>query len=823
MTTTRLELSRLLPGHPPQDDACVARLKEELSREDGVQTLQLELLPTGAALSVEHDGSVLSAAALEGAARRVGSEVQTRFKHETLQLGGLHCSDCANAIEGVTRRLDGVLEANATYATEKLRVTFDTTKANREQIAREVEGLGYRVQGGRAVSHRDNGTGVAETGATETGDEHEEGGHAHSGKVLGLPLGLFLSLLSGAALLLGWAGGRFFGLPFPVSLAFYLLAYAAGGYDATRHALRAARKRRFDIDVLMVVAAIGAASLGEWPEGALLLFLFSFGHALEHYAMDRARGAIRALAELAPKTARVRRDGLEQEVPTHSLRIGELVLVRAGERIPADGRVSEGSSAVDQAPITGESLPVEKEPGDPVFAGTINGDGYLGVETTKAPEDSTLARVIEMVEQAQVAKSPTQRFTERFERIFVPSTLVVTAAVIVLPPLFGFPFAESFIRAMTLLVAASPCALALGTPSAVLAGIARAARSGVLIKGGVHLENAGTAAVVAFDKTGTLTEGKPKVTDFYTPDGTPADEAELLARVAAAESRSTHPLAASLVREAEARGLELPAVDAFEALKGRGASASVAGVSLLIGNDRLMQENGVQPDADLQRRKEALEADGKTAMLIAVDGALKGLVAVRDEPREAAREAIATLKASGIKRTVMLTGDNRRVAEAIGRELGVDEVRAELLPEDKVSAIEELKERYGKVIMIGDGVNDAPAMVASTVGVAMGGAGTDVALETADIALMADNLARLPYAIELSRASRRMIQQNLLISLGVIALLVPSALFGLASIGVAIIFHEGSTLIVVLNALRLLGFKGRSTSPARPSLQSAPA
>ena len=812
MTTTRLELSRLLPGHPPQDDACVARLKEELGREDGVQTLQLELLPTGAALSVDHDGSVLSAAALEGAARRVGSEVQTRFKHETLQLGGLHCSDCANAIEGVTRRLDGVLEANANYATEKLRVTFDTTRANREQIAREVEGLGYRVQGAKAVSHRDD-----ETGVKETGDEHDEGGH--SGKVLGLPLGLFLSLLSGAALLVGWAGGRFFGLPFPASLGFYLVAYAAGGYDATRHALRAARKRRFDIDVLMVVAAIGAASLGEWPEGALLLFLFSLGHALEHYAMDRARGAIRALAELAPKTARVRRDGLEQDVPTSTLRIGELVLVRAGERIPADGRVSEGSSAVDQAPITGESLPVEKEPGDPVFAGTINGDGYLGVETTKAPEDSTLARVIQMVEQAQVAKSPTQRFTERFERIFVPTTLVVTGAVIVLPPLFGFPFAESFIRAMTLLVAASPCALALGTPSAVLAGIARAARSGVLIKGGVHLENAGTAAVVAFDKTGTLTEGKPKVTDFYTS----GDQDELLARVAAAESRSTHPLAASLVREAAARGLALPAVDAFEALKGRGARASVAGVSLLIGNDRLMQENGVQPDADLQRRKEALEADGKTAMLIAVDGALKGLVAVRDEPREAARETIATLKASGIKRTVMLTGDNRRVAEAIGRELGVDEVRAELLPEDKVSAIEELKGRYGKVIMIGDGVNDAPAMVASTVGVAMGGAGTDVALETADIALMADNLARLPYAIELSRASRRMIRQNLLISLGVIALLVPSALFGLASIGVAIVFHEGSTLIVVLNALRLLGFRGRNTPPARPSLQSASA
>ena len=802
MTTTLLDLTRVLPGHPPQDDVCVEHLKKELSRESGVQNVGFETSAQGASLSVEHS-SALSAAALEGLARRAGNEVQAHFRHETLSLSGFHCKDCATTVESVVGRLPGVRSVDASYTLERANLVYDTSQVDLPRITGEITALGYRVSPPQRV----------QTTLEETVVESAP-------KRFKLPKEMLLAFASGAAFLIGWLGAVTGGFPPPLSLLFYVLAYVAGGYDITVHAFRAARKGRFDIDALMVVAALGAAALDKWAEGALLLFLFSLGHALEHYAMNRSRNAIRALATLAPKTARVRRAEGESVIPVAALTLGDQVIVRAGERLPADGRVVSGESGVDQAPITGESLPVSKSAGDVVFAGTINGDGTLIVETTRNPEDSTLSRVIKLVEEAQSAKSPTQRFTERFERVFVPIILVATVLLIVLPPLFGVAFETSFVRAMTLLVAASPCALALATPSAVLAGVARAARSGVLIKGGAHLEAAGTARVVAFDKTGTLTQGKPQLTDVVSTRGgmTAEEEGDLLARVAAAESRSTHPLAAALVREAELRGLTLPEVGAFEALKGRGVRAIVAGRELYIGNERLMTEAALEFGGELAARKGELEANGKTVMIVAQDGRAVGLLAVRDEPRVEARAMLERLKSQGIKRTVMLTGDNRSVAEAIGRELGIDEVRAELLPEDKLAAIKELRTRYGKIIMVGDGVNDAPAMAEASVGVAMGGAGTDVALETADMALMGDDLTKFPYALALSRASRRMIVQNLFISLGVIALLVPSALLGLAGIGIAVVLHESSTLVVVLNALRLLRFTDRPFKSGKPVL-----
>lgn len=613
-----------------------------------------------------------------------------------------------------------------------------------------------------------------------------------------------LSLIAGALLLAAWVGESFLGLVRPVALPLYVGAYLAGGFDVSRHAPRALAKGRFDIDVLMVVAALGAAGLGEWAEGALLLFLFSFGHALQHMAMDRARNAIRALAGLVPKTARVRRDGAEVEVPLAEITIGDLVVVRAGERVPADGQVREGSSSVDQAPITGESIPVAKSAGSPVFAGTINGAGSLVVETTKRSEESVLARVIDAVQRAQKAKGATQRFTERFERVFVPTVLIGAVLVLLVPPLFGVAFSDSLLRALTVLVAASPCALALATPSAVLAGIARAARGGVLVKGGVHLENAGVARVVAFDKTGTLTRGEPMVTDVLALE---ASEDELLAQVAAVEARTTHPLGRAVVQHAEARGLALPAVEAFEAVDGRGVRARLGGDTLAIGNRAWMRELGSDLDARSEEAAERWEADGKTVMLVARGSRVVGLVAVRDELRQEAVRSIATAKRLGVKRVVMLTGDNHTVARAIAREVGVDEVEAGLLPDEKVNAVRRLREAHGHVMMVGDGVNDAPAMATASVGVAMGGAGTDVALETADIVLMADDLTKLPLAMALSRASRRMMMQNLAVSLGVIALLVPSAVLGLVGIGWAIVLHEGSTLVVVANALRLLAFR----------------
>ncbi len=612
---------------------------------------------------------------------------------------------------------------------------------------------------------------------------------------------LLLSGIAGLLLLAGWLLGRAEG-PRLLVVVLLLGAYVAGGIYTMRDAWQSLRNRRFEIDLLMIIAAAGAAALGAWEEGALLLFLFSLGHALEHMAMDRARKAIEALAELAPKMAMVQRDGVEIEVQIEQLLRGDRVIVKPGQRIPADGQVVSGNSAVDQAPITGESIPVDKQAGDKVFAGTVNGEGVLLVDVIKLAQESTLARMVAMVAEAQIQKSPTQRFTDRFERIFVPVVLVGAALLIALPPLFGFPFAESFYRAMAVLVAASPCALAIATPSAVLSGIGRAARGGVLIKGGMHLENLGALTAIAFDKTGTLTLGKPVVTDVIAVSG---DETHLLIVAAAVESRSAHPLAQAVVAEAKRRDLNWNEATQVEAVTGMGVRAEFDGQKVIIGNAKLFDGKAI-PVAILQHALR-LQTAGKTIMLIQADGQFLGLLGLADTPRKDAREVLARLHQLGIRKTIMLTGDNERVGRAIANAVGLDEVKAGLLPEDKLKAVEALEKLYGHVAMVGDGVNDAPAMARATVGIAMGGASTDVALETADVALMADDLSKLPFAVALSRASRNIIRQNLYMSLGVVVLLIPATLFGWAGIGLAVLVHEGSTLVVVINALRLLAYK----------------
>ena len=612
---------------------------------------------------------------------------------------------------------------------------------------------------------------------------------------------LLLSGIAGLLLLAGWLLGRAEG-PRLLVVVLLLGAYVAGGIYTMRDAWQSLRNRRFEIDLLMIIAAAGAAALGAWEEGALLLFLFSLGHALEHMAMDRARKAIEALAELAPKMAMVQRDGVEIVVQIEQLLRGDRVIVKPGQRIPADGQVVSGNSAVDQAPITGESIPVDKQAGDKVFAGTVNGEGVLLVDVIKLAQESTLARMVAMVAEAQIQKSPTQRFTDRFERIFVPVVLVGAALLIALPPLFGFPFAESFYRAMAVLVAASPCALAIATPSAVLSGIGRAARGGVLIKGGMHLENLGALTAIAFDKTGTLTLGKPVVTDVIAVSG---DETHLLIVAAAVESRSAHPLAQAVVAEAKRRDLNWNEATQVEAVTGMGVRAEFDGQKVIIGNAKLFDGKAI-PVAILQHALR-LQTAGKTIMLIQADGQFLGLLGLADTPRKDAREVLARLHQLGIRKTIMLTGDNERVGRAIANAVGLDEVKAGLLPEDKLKAVEALEKLYGHVAMVGDGVNDAPAMARATVGIAMGGASTDVALETADVALMADDLSKLPFAVALSRASRNIIRQNLYMSLGVVVLLIPATLFGWAGIGLAVLVHEGSTLVVVINALRLLAYK----------------
>jgi Cd2+/Zn2+-exporting ATPase len=612
-------------------------------------------------------------------------------------------------------------------------------------------------------------------------------------------------MLSGLLLAIGFLGERAFNLPRLPAIGVYILAYIAGGLDLARHGLPSALRGKLDVDFLMLVAAIGAAVLGEWVEGALLLFLFSFGHALEHHAMERARNAIQALGKLTPKAARVRRDGVELEVAVEALRVGDIAIIRSGDRIAVDGKILQGRSAVDQSPITGESVPVEKAPGDSVFAGAINGEGALEVEVTKLAQDTTMARVINMVEEAQTQKSPTQSFTYNFERIFVPVVLATVLLAAVLAPLLGWlAWKVAILRALSTLVAAAPCALALATPAAVLAGIGQAARNGVLIKGGVHLENLGALEAIALDKTGTITRGKPEVTDIlFFGDIT---KQELLKLVASVESRSAHPLAQAVVRKAQEQKLELVTSGELQSLTGRGVQAEVNGSLVHIGSPKLFTDANIEIPQEAAEANQRLGEAGKSTMLVGLGERVIGVLALADQPRPETPATLAQLKRLGIKSLIMLTGDNQRVADTIAKVVGLTEVRADLMPENKVTAIQELLKQYGKVAMVGDGVNDAPALVTATVGIAMGAGGTDVALETADVALMADDLSKLPFAVALSRESRRVIQQNLFISLGVIALLVPSTLFGFANIGVAVFFHEGSTLVVVANALRLLRF-----------------
>ncbi|MFG3001445.1 heavy metal translocating P-type ATPase [Streptomyces sp. NPDC048340] len=651
-----------------------------------------------------------------------------------------------------------------------------------------------------------------------TTEKGREGGR-HSG-ILGERAELVSALLAltvyltGLTLQLTGRGGG------PVPQALFIAAYAFGGFFTLREAVATVRRGRFQVDFLMLVAAAGAAAIGRWEEGAVLLVLFSLGHALEGYAMGRARRSIEALAELAPRTALVRRgSAAPAEVPVEELTVGDTVLVRPHARVPADGFVSDGSSSVDQAPITGESVPADKTPvadpaaalADPagvdpdsrVYAGTVNGAGALDVVVTRLAGDNTLARVVRMVQDAEERTSPTQRFTDRFQKFFVPGVLALAAALLTFGALTGEPFTDTFYRAMAVLVAASPCALAIATPAAVLSAVGRAARGGVLVKGGAPLEEFGRLRTIAFDKTGTLTEGRPRLTEIEPADGSGREE--LLSTAVAAQRLSDHPLAQAVVRDGAGLLAGAPAPEAgnLRAVIGRGVLAEVDGEAVHIGSLAYADSLAGPPvPAALRDRTEELARTGRTTMLVRRGERWLGTLGLMDAPRPEAADTVAALRRLGVARTVMLSGDDQRVADAVGRAVGMDEVRGGLMPQDKVAEVTRLR-RTARTAMIGDGVNDAPAMAGATVGVAMGAAGSAVALETADIALMSDDLRRLPFITGLSRRASRVIRQNLWLSLGIVAVLVPATLLGLG-IGPAVLVHEGSTLLVVANALRLL-------------------
>lgn len=608
-------------------------------------------------------------------------------------------------------------------------------------------------------------------------------------------------LLCAVFLAVGTAVERFAGPAAAVPV--YALAYVAGGTGSAIAAWASLRRFRVDVNLLMLLAAAGAASLGEWVEGGILLFLFSLSNALEYYALGRTRRAITALMDLRPPEALVRRGGTERIVPAADLRLGDQVIVRPAERIPADGLVIGGTSSVDQSAITGESIPVDVALGSPVFAGTINQRGSLEIKVTRHPHDTTLARIIALVERAQSAQAPTQRIIDRFGQVYALAVIVVAGITYsVLRFVLQLPAEIAFYRAITLLVVASPCAVVIATPAAMLSAIASGARRGVLFKGGAHLERLAQVETVVFDKTGTLTSGRPVVTDVIPLT---VDEPTLLAVAGALEQRSEHALAEPVVLACRTRGLDLIPPEQFEAITGRGVRGVVSGQIVRAGNEQFMLEEGVHVSEGAHAHLALLRHEGKTPILVG-DHRLIGIIAVADTLRPQAESTVQALRAMGIHKLVLLTGDHREVATVIAERLGLDEVRAELLPEEKAAAVETFA-ASGPTAMVGDGVNDAPALATASVGIAMGAAGTDAAMETADVVLMGDDLTRLPYAIALSRQASRVVLQSLSFASLVIAVLITTVFVMGLRLVFGVVGHEGSTVIVVLNGLRLLRFR----------------
>lgn len=814
---TRIEIDLVLPAVPDARDACFRRLTDLLKAKEGIEAAHVaDTKGVGKdQICIHYDPDRLSLGEVRELAKRAGAELDRRFGHLLLKSEPMHASQ-ARTVESRARQIAGVLEAAASPA-GVLRIEFDRQATDEEAIRGQVQKFGVRnVEKEKKRTPAE----LTEAGRKPAGKEHE---HEHGG-LLGERTELVFAALCGGLLLIGWLLSSFTDILPWVPWSLHLAAYFFGGFFTFREAIENIRAYRYEIDFLMLVAAIGAATLGEWAEGALLLFLFSLGHALEHYAMGRAKRAIEALAELAPQTALVRRDGKTQDVPVEQLGLGDVVIVKPNERLPADGFVIKGEGSVNQAPITGESMPVDKravddprkaaanperlDPQYRAFAGTINGSGALEIQVTKLASESTLARVVQMVSEAEAQKSPTQLFADRFERYFVPAALALVVLLLFSGIVIDEPFSKSFYRAMAVLVAASPCALAISTPSAVLSGIARAARGGVLVKGGGPLENLGRLGAIAFDKTGTLTEGKPRLTDVVSSEGVAEDE--LMRTAVAVEKLSDHPLAAAVVQGGKKRlknDSDLQAHD-VQSITGRGVKASIDGQTVYLGKDSFFAEIEGPPLPDALRASvENLKASGRTTMIVRRGDTYLGVLGLMDTPREAAKNVVVRLRELGIQRMIMLSGDNQQVADAVAKEVGIDEAVGDLMPDDKVKTIKDLSEQGG-VAMVGDGVNDAPAMANATVGIAMGAAGSDVALETADVALMADDLNHLPFAVGLSRQTSRVIRQNLWFSLGMVAFLIPATVLGL-QMGAAVVFHEGSTVLVVFNALRLLGYRAR--------------
>ncbi|TYB86149.1 cadmium-translocating P-type ATPase [Oceaniovalibus sp. ACAM 378] len=722
----------------------------------------------------------------------------------------MDCGSCAGKVRGAVERLPGVSQVDVALMAERLRLSLDEDQTSRDHIEAAVKRLGYGIATkGNAPSRKGFVLPEGAFPADATGDapletEGLEGTPVHTGGPAARDMSWYQTgkgrLVIATALLLIAAWAVKLTASDGIANWAFILATLIGVAPIARRAINAARAGMpFTIEMLMTIAATGALAIDAAEEAALVVFLFAVGEVLEGVAANKARDGIRALAGLVPKTALLEVSGKTREVPAEILQIGQTVLVRPGDRVPADGEVIEGVSGVDESPVTGESVPNLKEPGQPVFAGSINTEAALRVKVTKAAEDNTIARIIRLVEEAETARAPTERFIDRFSRIYMPAVVGVALLVALVPPLaFAQPWDTWIYRALALLLIGCPCALVISVPASIASALSAGARRGLLMKGGAVIEAAARTTHVAFDKTGTLTLGRPRITDIVPINGS---EAEVLALAAGIEAGSSHPLAEAILSRAESDGAApLPASGA-RALPGKGAEAMVGGGLAWVGSPRFAEASGVFDDAARQTAA-TLEDEGKTVVAVFRSDQLVGLLALRDEPRPDAGDAVRQLKALGIG-AVMLTGDNARTAAAISQALGMDH-RAELMPEDKVAAIRQLTER-GRVMMVGDGINDAPALASAHIGVAMG-SGTDVALETADAALLRNRVTDVAGTIRLSRAAMANIRQNVAIALGLKGVFLVTTVLGMTGLWLAILADTGATVLVTLNALRLLAF-----------------
>ena len=806
--------------------SCAGKVENSVNTLDGIQAIDPQV--TTGILTVEYEGSKTSADTITKRVEKAGYTVEdSGSQTTTFTVPEMDCPSCAGKIENALDTITGLHTYDTQPTTGKIVVTYDSSSTSTADITAVIEDTGYEV--------------VTTSGEKGT----NEGSSLNSGSVWTSSRAI-KTWISGAFVAVGILFEFLFTaqnvaiLNNPAEIAIadvaFLLAVLVGGQAIVRSGYYSLRNRNLDIDLLMSVAILGAlaVSIGFgkslYLEAATLAFLFSVAELLERYSMDKARNSLQELMDLSPDEAVVKRDGEEITVSVDEVEMGDVVVVRPGEKIPMDGEVVSGESAVNQAPITGESVPVDKTNGDEVYAGTINEGGYLEIEVESEADDNTLSRIIEMVEDAQGNKTEREQFVERFADYYTPVVLVFAVLVTVVPPLvFGSPWVTWFVYGLTLVVLSCPCAFVISTPVTVVSGITSAAKNGVLIKGGNHLESMGDVDAIAFDKTGTLTKGELTVTDVVPLNGNTEDD--VLRCAQGLESRSEHPIGEAIVTEATTADIPTHDIDSFESLTGKGVRANLSGKTHYAGKPDLFDDLGfdlthVHATTDggsvtaetkelcernncldlVEETVPSLQNEGKTVVLVGTEDELEGIIAVADEVRTDAKRAIQHLHAMGLDHLVMLTGDNERTAKAIAKQVGVDDYRANLLPEEKVEAIEELDKEYGGVAMIGDGINDAPALATATVGVAMGAAGTDTALETADIALMSDDLSKLPYLYDLAHKANGVIKQNIWTSLMAKAVLALAVPFGLVPIWVAVLVGDaGMTTAVTGNAIRLSG------------------